>query len=62
MKLKKADDSGMTARKIIVVPCIVNSVLYCCAVRTLLFGTISWVRMSSASKPPIRKKMRAKNP
>ena len=29
MKLKKAADSGITARKIIVVPCIVNSVLYC---------------------------------
>ena len=29
MKLKNAEDRGMTARKIIVVPCIVNNVLYC---------------------------------
>ena len=62
MKLKNAADSGITARKIIVVPCIVNMVLYCCAVRTVPFGNMSWARMSSASKPPTMKKIRAKNP
>jgi hypothetical protein len=62
MKLKNAAESGMTARKIIVVPCIVNIVLYCCAVSTLPFGNMSWARINSASKPPTRKKMRAKNP
>ena len=31
MKLKNAFDSGMIARKIMVVACIVNISLYCCA-------------------------------
>ena len=38
-KLKNAADSGMIARKIIVVPCIVNSWLYASADNTWLFGT-----------------------
>ena len=52
----------MIARKIMVVPCIVNIVLYCCAVRTVPFGVINWRRMSNASKPPTRKKNRANTP
>ncbi len=54
-KLKNAADSGMTARKIIVVPCIVNSWLNVSAETTVPFGCISWARMITASRPPIRK-------
>ena len=52
----------MTARKIIVVPCIVNIVLYCCAVSTVPLGVINCRRMRRASKPPTKKKKRAKIP
>ena len=41
MKLKNAAPMGMTTRKIIVVPCIVNISLYCADVRKVLFGTAS---------------------
>ncbi len=43
-----------------VVACIVNISLYCCAVRKLLFGENSWMRISSASTPPTRKKKERK--
>ena len=59
MKLKNAAPIGMTTRKIIVVPCIVNISLYCADVRNVLFGTISWMRMRSASMPPKMKKKSA---
>ena len=62
MKLKNAAPRGMTARKIIVVPCIVNIVLYCGAVSSVLLGTMSCRRMSRASQPPTRKKNRANEP
>ena len=52
MKLKNAALSGMIARKIMVVACIVNISLYCGAVRTSLFGTMSWRRIRRASTPP----------
>src|SRR5689334_14794837 len=48
--------TGTTNRKIIVVPCIVNSSLYVCGVSRSLLGTASWRRMSSASTPPRMKK------
>ena len=47
---------GTTNRKIIVVPCSVNSALYVAGVRNVLSGAPSWTRISSASTPPIRKK------
>ena len=47
---------GITTRKIIVVPCIVNISLYCADVMKLLFGTASWTRMRSASIPPTTRK------
>src|SRR3989440_5994312 len=46
-------------RKIMVVPCIVNSSLYCAAVSKLPFGPASWSRSSSASTPPITRKASA---
>ena len=45
----------MTPRKIIVVPCMVNSWLYMRAVTKSLSGRASCVRMARASTPPIRK-------
>ena len=62
MMLKNAAPSGMTARKIIVVPCMVNIVLYCWAVSRVLFGTISWRRISRASQPPTSRKTSANRP
>ena len=62
MKLKNMALSGMIARKIMVVPCIVNSWLYVSGDRNVLFGVPSWIRSSSASMPPIRKKTKAVAP
>ena len=59
MKLKNMALSGMIARKIMVVPCMVNSWLYVSGRRNVLFGDPSWIRSSMASMPPIRKKMKA---
>jgi hypothetical protein len=58
-KLKKAALSGMIARKIMVVPCIVNSALYISALTSCPFGPWSWARMITASSPPTRKKKSA---
>ncbi len=52
----------MIARKIIVVPCMVNSALNACALTTSSPGRASWARISSASTPPIRKKANALTP
>ena len=38
-----------------IVPCIVNSWLYTFSVTKWLLGTISWVRIPSASAPAKRK-------
>ena len=54
--------NGMTPRKIIVVPCIVNSWLYVSGERKLLSGWRSCHRISSASSPPIRKNRKADAP
>ena len=56
MKFAKPVQTGTTKRKTIVVPCIVKKELYCCAVRKPVSGVASWVRIPSASKPPVRKK------
>src|SRR3954447_3143589 len=48
--------TGTTNRKIIVVPCIVNSSLYVCGVSRSLLGTASCRRISRASTPPRMKK------
>ena len=47
---------GTTNRKIIVVPCIVNSSLYVLGSSSVLFAWLSCRRMSSASVPPRMKK------
>ena len=54
--------AGMTARKIIVVPCIVKSALKVWAPSTWPLGWASWSRSSSASRPPSRKKAKAATP
>jgi len=56
MKLKKAAPIGMMARKIMVVPCMVNSSLKVWAESTVPSGLASCSRMRSASTPPTRKK------
>ena len=52
----------MTKRKIIVVPCIVNNWLKASGETNVLFGVASWMRIISASRPPIRKKTNAVEP
>src|SRR3954452_10619198 len=47
---------GTTNRKIIVVPCIVNSWLYVCGVSSVLSAWLSCRRIISASTPPRMKK------
>jgi hypothetical protein len=47
----------MTNRKIIVVPCIVNSWLNCSSLKNCVPGFASSVRMNSASSPATAKKM-----
>src|SRR3990172_11180472 len=59
MKLKNAALSGITPRKIMVRACIVKSWLNTDALTTLLSARISCVRMIMASKPPIRKNVKA---
>ena len=44
------------------VACIVNISLYRPALRNVLSGWASWVRMASASRPPTRKKNSAVAP
>src|SRR6478736_1588684 len=52
----------MTPRKIIEVPCIVNSWLYISGVRNVWSGIRSCQRISRASRPPIRKNRKAEAP
>ena len=52
----------MIARKIIVVPCIVNSALYVSALTTAPCGRASCSRMINASMPPMIKKPNAVTP
>ena len=48
---------GMAAKKIIVVPCMVNSRLKVSGETKWLFATASCARMIEASIPPITRKM-----
>src|SRR5574338_63042 len=52
----------MIPRKIIEVPCIVNSWLYFSGDRNVWSGACSCHRIRRASQPPIRKKMKAEAP
>src|SRR5437763_1132170 len=52
--------NGTTNRKIIVVPCIVNSSLYVFGSRRVLSAWLSCRRISSASVPPRRKKTKVR--
>ncbi len=60
--MKKAAPTGITKRKIIVVPCMVNMALYWSAVRKVASAEESWIRSSRASSPPTMKKMKAVYP
>ena len=55
-------ESGITPRKIMVVPCMVNSWLNRSADTRVLFGRISCRRMISASRPPNKKNRNAVTP
>src|SRR4051812_1767166 len=58
----KAAPMGMTTRKIMVVPCIVNTWLYRSALSSLPLGRASCRRMWRASTPPKMKKNMAAAP
>ena len=49
----------MLNRKIIVVPCMVKNSLYVSGLNTPAFGCASWTRITSASAPARKKKMKA---
>ncbi len=57
MTLAKPTNSGVAKNSSMIVPCIVNSWLYCSLVSSCSPGLASSARMSSAITPPIRKKM-----
>ena len=52
----------MIARKIMVVACIVNSALNISALTSVLLGVHNCSRMTSASRPPMTKKVPADTP
>ena len=62
IRLKKAALSGMTTRKIMVVPCIVKIRLYWSGLSTSPLAVVSCRRRSSASMPPRTKNARAVTP
>ena len=51
--MAKPNKSGIATKKIIVVPCIVNSRLKTCGETKVWCGAISWSRMIAASMPPM---------
>jgi hypothetical protein len=57
--LAKPKNIGMPTRNTMVVPCMVNRRLKVVGGRKVLLGTASWMRISDASKPAIRKNTRA---
>ena len=59
MTFWRPDIMGITKRKIIVVPWMVNSWLYVSASNSWTPGTASSVRISRAKMPPTRKKLNA---
>ncbi len=54
--MKKATAMGMATRNTMVVPCMVNISLYVSGEMNAFSGRMSWMRMSSASKPPTNRK------
>ena len=60
--MKKAAPSGMMARKIMVVPCIVKSWLKISGETRSCPGRASWARITSASRPPDMNRMKAVTP
>ncbi len=55
MTLAKPTNSGVAKSSIMIVPCMVNSWLYCSLVRNWLSGRASSARISSAISPASRK-------
>ena len=55
----KPESTGKAYKKIIVMPCIVNSWLYCSGVSRVWSGCASWMRKISASMPPTIRKANA---
>ena len=53
--MAKANTIGVAKNSSMIVPCMVNSWLYCSGERNCRPGRASSARMSSAMKPPIRK-------
>ena len=53
--LAKPANSGVANSSSMIVPCMVNSWLYCSLVKIWLPGRASSARMSSAIRPPMRK-------
>ena len=61
-KLKNAAPIGMIAKKIIVVPCIVNNWLYISGLTKSIPGAANCILIKRASIPPVRKRMKAVTP
>ena len=57
ISLANPTNSGVANSSSMIVPCIVNSWLYCVSETMWLSGPNSSVRMIMAIRPPIRKKM-----
>ena len=57
--MPKPEFIGVAKKKIIAVPCRVKSWSYSSGVTRWLFGTASWVRMTTASNPASMKKKAA---
>ncbi len=57
ISLANPTNSGVANSSSMMVPCIVNSSLYCWSETMWLSGPNSWIRMIMAIRPAIRKKM-----
>ena len=56
ISLANPTNSGVANSSSMIVPCIVNSSLYCWSDTTWLLGPNSWMRMIIAIRPATRKK------
>ena len=57
MKFANPTNSGVANSSSMIVPCMVNSWLYCSPVTNWLPGRASSARITMAIRPPMRKKM-----
>ena len=56
ISLANPTNSGVANSSSMIVPCMVNSSLYCWSDTMVLSGPISWARMIMAIAPPAMKK------